>query len=297
MVSGILNVDKPSGITSHDVVNRVRRIAGQRRVGHAGTLDPLATGVLLVCLGRATRVSEYLMRTTKVYRARVRLGITTDTYDADGQMTEERPVDIDRETVEAALVSFRGPLLQVPPMYSAIKRDGQPLYRLARQGTTVEREPRAVEIYRLELIAWDAPEFTLEVACSAGTYVRSLAYDLGRELGCGAHLAGLIRLASGEFRVEDAVKLEEVTSETLAELLHPVDAALRAFPALHLDETAALDVRLGRPVPVTTSPDSPTVEGELARAYGPDGTFLALVTYRPAEKHWKPHKVFHPLGE
>lgn len=297
MADGILNVNKPRGLTSHDVVNRIRRIAGQRRVGHAGTLDPIATGVLLVCLGRATRVSEYLMHSTKVYRARVRLGVATDTYDAEGEVTEERPVDVDRETVEAALASFRGPILQVPPMYSALKHKGQPLYRLARQGKTIERDPRPVEIYRLELTAWDPPELTLEVACSAGTYIRSLAHDLGRMLDCGAHLAGLTRLASGDFKVEDSVTLEEVTPENYLDLLHPVDAALRDHPALHLDEEAARAVRSGRPVPATIPAGDAQEARELARAYGPDGIFLALLTYRPAQNIWQPLKVFHPLGE
>lgn len=291
MVDGILNLDKPQGWTSHDVVDRVRAVAGQRRVGHAGTLDPLATGVLLVCLGQATRVTEYLMASRKVYRARVRLGITTDTYDADGQVVEQRTVEVDREAVEAALEEFRGRLLQVPPMYSALKRDGQPLHRLARRGVSVERDPRPVEVHRLEMVGWEPPELSLEVACSPGTYVRALAHDLGQALGCGAHLAGLVRLASGTFRVEDALPVDDLTAERLRSALLPVDAALQDHPALHLDEAGARAVRSGRSV------DGPPVDGvELLRAYDPDGTFLAVLTYQPAGRCWHPSKVFHPLG-
>ena len=290
-MDGILNADKPRGLTSHDVVDRVRSVAGTRRVGHAGTLDPMATGVLLVCVGRATRVAEYLMASPKTYRARVRLGVTTDTCDAEGEIVEERPVAVDRGAVERALDRFRGPILQVPPMYSALKRGGRRLYELAREGVTVEREPRPVEIYRLELVEWESPELVLETTCSPGTYVRSLAHDLGRELGCGAHLIGLVRLASGDFRLEDAVGMDVLTPERLPSLLLPLDAALGRYPALHLDEQAAQAVRSGRAV------EGPSLGGEtdLARAYAPDGTFLAVMVYRPGQRIWHPRKVFRPL--
>jgi tRNA pseudouridine55 synthase len=292
MLDGILNLDKPHSLTSHDVVNRVRAAAGQRRVGHAGTLDPMATGVLLVCLGRATRVAEYLMASPKVYRARVRLGIATDTYDAEGMVVAEQPVKASRAAVEAALEQFRGHILQVPPMYSALKHGGQRLYKLARQGVTVEREPRPVEINKLQLTAWESPELTLEATCSPGTYVRSLAHDLGQALGCGAHLAGLVRLASGDFRLEDAVALDELTRERLPSLLLPLDAALRRYPAFHLDEEQASAVRAGRAV--TGYP--PEEKEILARAYGPGGAFLAVLEYRPEREVWHPRKVFGHLS-
>ena len=185
MTDGILNLDKPRGPTSHDVVDRVRALTSVRRVGHAGTLDPMATGVLLVCIGRATRVTEYLMAGKKTYRARVRLGITTDTYDAEGRITASvDPVAVDRAQVEDALPRFRGEIAQVVPMYSAAKHKGTPLHRLARRGLDVEREPRPVEVFRLELTAWEPPECVLEVVCSPGTYVRALAHD-GRNDSCG----------------------------------------------------------------------------------------------------------------
>jgi tRNA pseudouridine55 synthase len=291
MIDGILNLNKPSGPTSHDVVAKIRRITGQRRVGHAGTLDPIATGVLILCLGRATRMSEYLMDSKKIYRAQVRLGIATNTYDAEGKVVSEAPVTVVRGDIEAALERFRGQILQVPPMYSALKRDGEPLYRLARRGVTVDRPPRPVEIHRLDIIAWEPPELTLELTCSRGTYVRSLAHDLGQELGCGAHLAGLLRVASGTFHVKDAVTVDDVTAERLPELTLPPDAALRDRPALHLDAKATRAIRSGLPIPAT----SHTEEETLARAYGPDGTFLAVVAYEESGDVWAPRKVFHPL--
>jgi tRNA pseudouridine55 synthase len=265
MTDGILNLDKPRGPTSHDVVDHVRALTGIRRVGHAGTLDPLATGVLLVCMGRATRVAEYLMAGQKAYRARVRLGIATDTYDAEGQVTAEAPVEVSRAQVEAALARFRGTITQVPPVYSALKYKGTPLHRLARRGVKPERLPlkaRQVEIFRLELTAWEPLACTLEVTCSPGTYVRALAHDLGQALGCGAHLAGLARLSSGEFRLEDAVTLEEF-AQAIAEgrwldLLYPIDAALTGFPALYVDADAARRVCSGRAIP---TPPSPPLQG------------------------------------
>ncbi|MCX7854458.1 MAG: tRNA pseudouridine(55) synthase TruB [Anaerolineae bacterium] len=293
-MDGILNLNKPRGLTSHDVVARVRAVAQQREVGHAGTLDPMATGVLLLCLGRATRLAEYLMDSPKLYRARVRLGVTTDTDDAEGTVIAEKPVSVDRMAVEAALGQFRGPILQVPPMYSALKRDGRPLYRLARQGQMVEREPRPVEIYRLDLTAWEPPELTLEVLCSPGTYIRALARDLGEALGCGAHLTGLIRLASGDFRLEDAVELEALTPESLPGFLLPLDTALWQYPALYLNEAEARAVRHGRDIPASSFAVSPKARRrgvQLARAYGPDDRLLAVLEYRPDQDVWHPRKV------
>lgn len=290
-MDGILNLNKPYGLTSHDVVDRIRRLAGQRQVGHAGTLDPLATGVLLVCLGRATRLAEFLMDSPKLYRAHVRLGITTDTYDAEGTVIAERPVEVSREDVERVLERFRGPILQVPPMFSALKKDGRPLYRLARRGETVDRAPRPVEIYRLDLVEWRPPDLILEVLCSPGTYIRSLAHDLGEALGCGAHLAGLVRLASGEFRLEDAVDLEGLTRERLAEVLLPPDVALQRFPAFRLTPAEARAIGYGQDISDRWG-FSGQGEGKppLARAYGPDGALLAVLEFS-GRGTWHPKKV------
>jgi len=295
MPDGILNLNKPRGPTSHDVVEHVRALTGIRRVGHAGTLDPLATGVLLVCVGRATRVAEYLMAGQKTYRARVRLGIATDTYDAEGQVVAEVPVEVSRAQVEAALTRLRGAIMQVPPLYSALKHKGTPLHRLARRDIEVERQPRRVHIFRLELTAWEPPACTLEVTCSPGTYVRALAHDLGQALGCGAHLTGLTRLASGNFRLEDTVTLEALAQASAEgrwpDLLHPIDAALSRFPVLHLDADAARRLCSGQGIRVWEG-GSVGAKAGLARAYGPDGAFLALVAYDPAAGVWRPHKVF-----
>jgi tRNA pseudouridine55 synthase len=297
MTSGILNINKPQGPTSHDIVDRVRALTGIRRVGHAGTLDPLATGVLLVCIGQATRVAEYLMAGQKAYRARVRLGVSTNTYDAEGQVTAKAPVEVDSTRVETALARFRGIITQVPPIYSALKHKGTPLYRLARQGVDMDQLPpkaRQVEIFRLELTAWEPPECTVEVTCSPGTYVRTLAHDLGQALGCGAHLAGLTRLASGKFRLENGITLEGLAHAAAEghwrDLLHPIDAALTCFKALHLDADAARRLCSGQAI--SLPPGEMGMKSDLVRAYGPARTFLALVAYDAAASVWRPRKVF-----
>ena len=226
---GFLNVDKPAGITSHDVVARIRRLSGQRRVGHAGTLDPAATGVLVVALGGATRLIEYVQhQTLKQYRATVCLGVTTTTDDADGEITARHPVPpLDRETVERALAPLRGTIWQTPPMYAALHHEGRRLYELARAGVTVETPARQVHIERLDLIAFDPPLLTLHVVCGSGTYIRALARDLGVALGCGAHLAALRRTAVGMFRIEDALPLRVLEEEAQAEALPTSDIVRR----------------------------------------------------------------------
>jgi len=290
-LTGILNIDKPQGLTSHDVVARVRRISGQRRVGHAGTLDPIATGVLLLCLGQATRVSEYLMASSKIYRACIRLGVTTDTYDSEGQIIDQTDCQhITRQQVERVLQDMAGPLDQVPPMYSAIKHKGTPLYRLARRGKTVERKARRIVIHAAELLEWHVPDIEVRIHCSKGTYIRSLAHDLGQRLGCGAHLTGLTRLASGCFQLSEACTLEQVEQAAqhgeLPALLLPLDAALQAFPAITVKHDLAERIQFGQRVELCTPP-----QGRLLRAYAPDGRLLALLRSR-SDREWQPHKVF-----
>lgn len=293
-LDGILNLNKPLGMTSHDVVACVRRISGQKKVGHAGTLDPLASGVLLLCLGEATRVAEYLMAGDKVYRARIRLGITTDTYDAEGRISGQAEVTVTRAQVEQELSTFVGHLEQMPPMYSALKHEGTALYRLARQGQTVVRAPRQVEIYLLELLEWAPPELQVEVHCSKGTYIRSLAHDLGQRLQCGAYLAGLVRVASGAFRIEQAVTVAEVEGAFAAghgaRLLQPLDAALQAFPAVTVDQAAATGITHGQRVELPADLEAP-----LSRAYSADGRLLALLRH-DKQRLWQPHKVFVRCG-
>jgi len=290
-LTGILNIDKPEGLTSHDVVSRVRRISGQRRIGHAGTLDPIATGVLLLCLGQATRVSEYLMASSKIYRACMRLGVTTDTYDSEGQVIDQRDCrNITRQQMQRALEDMVGPLEQVPPMYSAIKHKGTPLYRLARRGEAVERKPRRIVIHAVELLEWQVPDLEARIHCSKGTYIRSLAHDLGQRLGCGAHLTGLTRLASGCFQLSEAFSLEQVEQAAedgeLAALLQPMDAALQAFPAITVGHDLAEMIQFGQRVELPAPP-----QDRLIRAYAPDGRLLALLRFR-SNRQWQPHKVF-----
>lgn len=292
IISGILNIDKPQGWTSHDVVARVRRLSGQKQVGHAGTLDPLATGVLLICLGQATRVSEYLMRGRKVYRAAVYLGLSTDTYDAEGQITATAPeVSVTLAQLEEALSAFVGRIEQTPPMYSALKHQGIPLHKLARQGKTVERKSRPVEIYDIELLDWSSPVLTIEVTCSSGTYLRSLAHDLGQRLGCGAHLSSLIRLASGHFTLDKAVGLdalgEAFVTGRWTELIHPLDEALLDFEAITFGKQAEHQIRFGQQVPGPKPSAS-----SLCRAYSTEGKLIALLQYDAQTGLWQPKKVF-----
>ncbi|MBN1639889.1 MAG: tRNA pseudouridine(55) synthase TruB [Anaerolineae bacterium] len=290
--SGILNVDKPPGMTSHDVVAAVRRIARQRKVGHAGTLDPLATGVLLVCLGRATRVAEYLMRSPKTYRAEIRLGVTTTTDDAEGEVMARCQVALSRAQVEEVLQGFEGRIAQVPPRYSAIKRQGERMYALARRGIEVDPPARDVDVYALRLVGWAPPLCAIEVRCGPGTYIRALARDVGTALGCGAHLASLRRTSSGVFAASDAASLEAIEDAFQAgreaQILHPLDAALSDLPALQLGAQEARRVAMGQQVdgaPLAADP-------ELARAYAPNGQFVAVLQRAPRTGGWRPSKVF-----
>lgn len=291
-VSGILNIDKPLGMTSHDVVATVRRITGEKKVGHAGTLDPMATGVLLVCLGQATRVTEYLMDASKRYRAGIILGIATDTYDAEGRVTH-RTIDVTftHVQIEEALSSFVGKIEQVPPPYSAIKHQGVPLYKLARRGIFVEGEPRLVEIYGIELIDWSPPLLKIEVECSRGTYIRSLAHDLGEELNCGAYLRDLIRLAIGGFTLEDALTLDDFAESfsmgRWRNLLHPIDEALLGFDAMFVDRDTEYRIRHGQRIE-----GKGAVSTALCRAYSPAGDLIGLLERDPRTGLWQPRKVF-----
>ena len=211
---GVLLVDKATGMTSHDVVAIVRRHLGTKKVGHCGTLDPLATGLLIVVLGRGTKIQDLLMSEDKEYAGTMTLGTTTDSQDADGQIVETKAVpDFSREQIDAAFAKFHGDFYQLPPMVSAIKKDGVPLYKLARQGKVIEREPRFVHVYAHEIQNVRLPEIDFRVVCSKGFYVRTYAFDIGNELGCGAHLKNLRRTKSGKFTLEHAVTVEELKTQ------------------------------------------------------------------------------------
>ncbi|MBI2914101.1 MAG: tRNA pseudouridine(55) synthase TruB [Chloroflexi bacterium] len=300
--SGILNVDKPAGYTSFQVVALVRRGSGVRKVGHAGTLDPAATGVLVVCLGQAARVSEYLMELPKVYRAGITLGTATDTYDGEGKPTFTADFSgISEGQLMAALSSFVGSIEQTPPAFSAVKVRGQPAYRLARRGQQPLLKPRPARIDRIEVLRFQAPLVELQVECGKGTYIRSLAHDLGQRLGCGAHLSGLTRTRVGPFTLDSAVTLAEL-EEALAEgtwpsLLLPIDCGLIALPAVTLDMEDEKDIRHGCPLSAGQSalaPPSGPVAGQRCRAYGEDGSLVAVITYDSRADVWRPEKVFAP---
>lgn len=274
-VDGVLLLDKPRGITSQTAVARVKHLFGAAKAGHTGTLDPLADGLLPVCLGEATKFAQGLLDADKSYRAVIRLGVTTSTGDMEGEILSEHAPCTDAAAMEAALGEFRGDILQVPPMYSALKRDGKPLYAYARAGTDVPREPRKVHIGRLVLEAIAGADVTVVVTCTKGTYVRVLAEDIGQRLGCGACLAGLTRTAVGGFQLAQAVSLaalDDLAPEDRQALLLPVDALVSALPRIDLDSSEAGHITAGRPIARTASPVGP-----LARAYGPGGEFLGLV--------------------
>jgi tRNA pseudouridine55 synthase len=304
-ISGIFNIDKPAGWTSFQVVSLVRRLSGVRRVGHAGTLDPSATGVLVVCLGQATRLIEYMMEAPKVYRAEVHLGITTDTLDATGKpLCQADPSNISRQQVEEALTAFVGEIDQVPPMFSALKYNGEPLYRYARAQRQVERQPRRVTIHRLQLLAFQPPLATIEVECGKGTYIRALAHDLGQQLGCGAHLAALARLRVGPFTLEKACSLSELETAfgrgRWQSLLHPADAALPSWPAVTLSELQERAVRFGQCLAADSLEpgQAQAVEnGQFCRAYSPRGQLVAILRYDATALLWRPSKVFAAAEE
>ncbi|PTY02505.1 tRNA pseudouridine(55) synthase TruB [Opitutaceae bacterium EW11] len=234
-IEGVLLVDKPTDHTSHDVVARLRGKLKIKRIGHAGTLDPMATGLLVILVGKATRVSQYLMSTDKEYTGTITLGKVTSTQDAEGEMLETRPVPpLGESDVKAAMKAFVGDQYQTPPMYSAIKIDGVPLYKKARQGEEVEREPRFVRVASFELTRFASPEIDFVLRCSKGTYVRTIAHDLGQKLGCGAHLSKLRRTASGKFTISQCLTLDEIESMPLAEIEKRLIPVHQAVPSVAL---------------------------------------------------------------
>ncbi len=297
---GILNVDKPEGITSFQVVARVRKLSAVKKVGHAGTLDPLATGVLLVCLSQATRVSEYLMELPKTYRGSVRLGVATDTFDATGATTFEGDAGaVDETKLKAALETLERREEQTPPSYSAIKVRGTPAYRLARAGRPVSLRPRKANIEWIDLLSFEPPLVELEIRCGKGTYIRTLADDLGRLLGCGAHLAALRRTAVGLFNVDDAFSINRLETAfkdgSWQELLLPLDYGLGHFPAVYLEMEAEKDIRHGCALEMESPPFQrlqDAQDGQRCRAYAEDGSFVGILRYDGESHRWKPQKVF-----
>lgn len=250
-VDGVLLLDKPLGMSSNDALQKARRLFSAAKGGHTGTLDPLATGLLPLCFGEATKFSADLLDADKVYEADIQLGVTTDSGDAEGQVIATAAVNLEIGQISAVLERFVGDISQVPPMHSALKRDGRPLYELARRGIEVEREARAVTIHRIDLLAFAGDRLQIRVACSKGTYIRVLAADIGQALGCGAHLAGLRRSGVGDLTLAGSVTLAQLDALPEADrlaFLQPVDALLQSLPSVQLDGEAAQRFRHGNPV-------------------------------------------------
>ena len=308
-MDGILNINKPLGKTSFSLVAMVRRLIGERRVGHAGTLDPAATGVLPVCFGQGTRVIEFLVDATKAYRAEIEFGVATDTYDASGVIIQrEDPSEVNQNQLKSALTSFSGLIWQTPPMYSAVKHQGKPLYKLARAGITVERRSRLAKIHHLELVDWQPPIATIEVVCGKGTYIRSLAHDLGQALGCGAYLKSLIRLRCGPFDIRDAVSIPQLEDAFhhgyWRHFVYPIDSVLLHWAAMVVSDDAGQGIRNGRPLVLGNDDggersiylEQHTPVGSSSqnrcRVYALDGRFLAVLRFNPEREQWQPEKVF-----
>ncbi|PKB71135.1 MAG: tRNA pseudouridine(55) synthase TruB [SAR202 cluster bacterium Io17-Chloro-G6] len=297
-VNGFINLFKPPGITSMDALRQIKRITGQRRkVGHGGTMDPLARGVLPVCFGQATRLMDHITGGVKIYRMDITLGVTTTTYDAEGEVVKTGDCqNLTLAMVEDSLRPWTGVVQQTPPMYSAIKIDGKRLYKLARAGVEVEREPRPVEIHSIEIKEFDPPKLTLEVECGRGTYMRSLAHDVGEDLGCGGHVTDLVRRLCGGFPAEESVTLEQLEAagdgpDGWQKHLFPVDWVLRGLGSITLGQQAADHLRHGQAVTL----GRPELEAgylEQYRAYDSEGVFLGLVRHDRPTNSWQPEKVF-----
>ncbi len=291
VVSGVLVVDKPVGLTSHDVVQIIRRGTGIRRAGHTGTLDPRASGVLVILIGPAVRLSEYVSASDKRYQATIRLGSATDTYDSEGRVVSSASVDgITEDHFKKVLESFIGEIEQVPPPFSAVKVKGRKAYEMAREGEEVDLKPRKIKVYSLEILEWAPPEVVIDVYCSSGTYVRSLANDLGQALGTGAHLVGLRRTKSGRFTLRDAVPLRRLKEAFDAgdwyKYLIPAADALGDWPMLELDADQVELIRHGHRIPA-----EPGSKGWV-RGVTQQGDLVALLEHDDETNEWQPRKVF-----
>lgn len=294
MTNGILLLDKPAGMSSNSAVQRVRRAFGREKAGHTGSLDPLATGVLPICLGEATKVAGYLLEGDKEYEFIARFGARTSTGDTEGEVIEQCEVPQDlRGELTAAIPRYLGTIAQVPPMYSALKRDGQPLYRLARQGITVEREARSITIHELELLDVQGTDARCRVRCSKGTYVRTLAEDLAQSMGSCAHLIALRRTAVAPFPPGAMATLEQVEAAPSAVPLLPADAALPQLPPLQLDKAQAGKLRQGQTIRAEVAGDLPP---GLVRVYDPVARFLGIGAVEEGGPTVKPVRLFNDLG-
>ena len=297
MINGIIIVNKETGFTSHDVVAKLRGICGQKKIGHTGTLDPAATGVLPVCLGSGTKLCDMLTDRDKEYVAELLLGVETDTQDTTGSVLRESPVTVTEEEVSRACLSFLGDYDQIPPMYSALKVDGKKLYELARAGKEVERKARRVRILELEILEMRLPVVKLRVVCSKGTYIRTLCSDIGQKLGCGGAMQSLQRTKVGRFRLEDALTLGELQqlkdSGELERVVQPVDSLFEETPVLHVTAEAARLLENGNALFPAQFAETVTPEPERwVRVYRPDGRFAGIYAYEEQKRWYRPVKMF-----
>lgn len=297
MLHGVINIYKEPGFTSHDVVAKLRGICKQKKIGHTGTLDPAATGVLPVCLGAATKLCDFLTEKQKEYVAHMCLGITTDTQDSTGTVLTKQEVEVEPVKVEEVMASFVGPYEQLPPMYSALKVNGQKLYDLARQGVEVERKTRPVEILELEILEIDLPQVVFRAKVSKGTYIRTLCHDIGQALGCGAVMTGLERTKSGSFTKETAFTLAEVESMrdagTLESHILPIDQVLQEFEPIQIQPMAQKLLDNGNPIPIELLNRKESLEdGKNYRIYGKENCFYGVYCYAKEEQRIRPVKMF-----
>ncbi len=305
-MNGIINVYKEKGFTSHDVVAKLRGILHMKKIGHTGTLDPDAVGVLPVCVGKATKVCDLLMDKDKTYLAEVKLGVTTDTLDLSGEVLSEREVSVTEEELQHIIPEFTGTIMQIPPMYSAIKVNGKRLYELARKGQEVERKPRPVTIHSLILrsVNLTEGEFSIEVNCSKGTYIRTLCADIGERLGCGAAMKSLVRTKVGQFYLEDALKLSEIEEQVKKQggivWMKPVDSVFSQYARLEVQQSGMKMLENGNKLKLSQGTVY-SAEGEIfvpkpdmyVRAYGAEGDFYAIYQYDAKEKMFHIVKMFH----
>lgn len=274
-MDGVLNVYKPVGMTSYDVVHKLKKICGTGKIGHTGTLDPAASGVLPVCVGKATKIVDYIMSDKKVYKAHLKLGITTDTYDAEGTILSEASVSASNDEVVKVINSFVGEIMQLPPMYSAIKVNGKRLYELARKGIEIEREKRKIFIYSIKILDLSLPDVIFLVECSKGTYIRSLCFDIGTQLGCGGTMWGLERVKSGIFSVENSVKLEDLSSQNYENHMISIEQALQSYEAVHIPGKYEKMILNGVAIKDTSLNDS-LKSNALYRVYIDSARFIGL---------------------
>ena len=294
-INGIINIDKPSGITSMDVVRKIRSASGVKKVGHGGTLDPLATGVIPVAIGKATRLLEYFLMSNKSYIARIHFGETTDTFDSEGEIIStnvDPPLDIN--VIEKTMNSFRGEIEQTPPPFSAIKKNGRRLYDLARRGLDTCIEPRNVTVNEIKIINYEPPILDLFIRCGKGFYVRSLANDLGKILGCGGYLNDLKRTSLGNFEISKSILLAKAISNIengdTSKIIQPIETCVGNFERVNLSPEETTNIKNGQKIPYTL--DSSIEKGSLASAFSPKGDLAAIIMFEDKSREWKPVKVF-----